>query len=507
MMAVSSLRRHLVIFIIDLFIALAVFYLFRYVVHFPKWYWLCLSGVVWAWIGLVTHKLEFDRYRKESFVTVAVISVNIVTYLLIFEIWRLLSLRESFTWVHLMPVVVMTPLELLFSHEYRKLAQKRIPYLYEEIISSEKAEPSSVRGVRIQQGTVDSPDLFRFMDLSFRMHSREMVKYVREHPDDYGEGTLITLSDAPEKEICGHNGTPDLIVVLESLNDVRHVNTMLAEANRRLAPKGIISMHCTTSGLRKERILEGNPALLNHVIFFFDYIWSRVFVKLSVTRPLYMFFTGGKGRNFPRVEVMGRVARAGFTIIDDQIRNGEYYLTAVKTSEPVTTDRPSYGPLIRLMRVGYQGQIIGVYKFRTMYAYSEYLQSYVYQQSGLRDGGKLKDDFRINFWGRLLRPVWLDEFPMVINWIRGDMKLVGVRPLSRQYYSLYSPWMQEYRTKVRPGLIPPFYYEKYPPRTLEEVQESEKRYIEAYLKSPLKTDIRYFFGILWNICFRKERSH
>ena len=147
-----------------------------------------------------------------------------------------------------------------------------------------------------------------------------------------------------------------------------------------------------------------------------------------------------------------------------------------------------------------------MHKFRTMYTYSEYIQQYVYQYQHLQTGGKFKDDYRINFWGRFLRRIWLDELPMVWNMLRGDMKLVGVRPLSRHYFSLYTPEMQELRTRTKPGLLPPFYYEKHTPETIDEIQESERRYLEAYLQHPFRTDWKYFWGIVGNILFRRKRS-
>ena len=108
--------------------------------------------------------------------------------------------------------------------------------------------------------------------------------------------------------------------------------------------------------------------------------------------------------------------------------------------------------------------------------------------------------------GRLLRKCWLDELPMVWNMLKGEMKLVGVRPLSKQYFSLYTPEMQELRTRTKPGMLPPFYYERKTPDTLDEIQASERRYLEAYFKAPFRTDWRYFWGIVGNIIFHRKHS-
>ena len=147
-----------------------------------------------------------------------------------------------------------------------------------------------------------------------------------------------------------------------------------------------------------------------------------------------------------------------------------------------------------------------MYKFRTMHSYSQYLQDYVYEMNKLNNSGKLANDFRVTVWGRLFRSVWLDELPMLINVFKGDMKWVGVRPLTEHFFSLYTAEMQELRTKVKPGMLPPFYYEKETPKGLDEIQESERRYIEAYLKHPFRTDWKYFWGTIYNIIIKMKRS-
>ena len=65
-------------------------------------------------------------------------------------------------------------------------------------------------------------------------------------------------------------------------------------------------------------------------------------------------------------------------------------------------------------------------------------------------------DLFITRVGRFLRKTWLDELPMLINWMKGDLKLVGVRPLSSHYFSLYSEELRALRIRTKPGLIPAF---------------------------------------------------
>jgi len=139
-----------------------------------------------------------------------------------------------------------------------------------------------------------------------------------------------------------------------------------------------------------------------------------------------------------------------------------------------------------------------------MYPYSEYIQKYVYDLQGTSDGDKAENDFRITGWGRFFRKIWLDELPMFINLIRGDVKLVGVRPLSRTKFETYPVELQDKRTKTKPGLIPPFYADM--PKTQDELFESESRYLDAYFQSFFTTDFKYFFKAFYNIVIKRARS-
>lgn len=176
-----------------------------------------------------------------------------------------------------------------------------------------------------------------------------------------------------------------------------------------------------------------------------------------------------------------------------------------KTKLPRTDPNPTYGPLIRLKRLGQNGRIIYIKKLRTMHPYSEYLQEYVFKANDLQEGGKFKNDFRVTSWGRILRALWIDELPQLLNWLSGDLALVGVRALSEHYYSLYPPDMQQLRLKVKPGLLPPFYTDL--PQTFDEIVGSERRYILAKQAKPCATDWKYFWNGVWNIIFNRARSN
>jgi len=95
--------------------------------------------------------------------------------------------------------------------------------------------------------------------------------------------------------------------------------------------------------------------------------------------------------------------------------------------------------LFKQSRPGLHEQIFTLYKFRTMTDAKD------------REGNLLPDSVRLNRFGKLLRSTSLDELPELWNILRGDMSIVGPRPLLVQYLPLYNE-RQRRRHDVRPGL-------------------------------------------------------
>lgn len=109
---------------------------------------------------------------------------------------------------------------------------------------------------------------------------------------------------------------------------------------------------------------------------------------------------------------------------------GLFALVRIKMGSPV---------LFKQKRPGRQEKIFTIYKFRTM--------------SNSRDsqGGLLPEDQRLSSFGKKLRSTSLDELPELFNILKGDMSLVGPRPLLIKYLPLYNE-EQKRRHQVRPGL-------------------------------------------------------
>jgi hypothetical protein len=295
------------------------------------------------------------------------------------------------------------------------------------------------------------------------------------------------------------------IINLHKINDIKRLDDFLDAVNSKLDQTGYLFCCVETKDQRKQRILKKFPPVLNYIYYTFDFVIKRVLPKLKFTRGLYFFLTRGENAVISRAEALGRLSRAGFRIKQESFIGNLLCIEARKAGDPLPKNENTYGALIALPRIGKNGKMIKVYKLRTMHPYSEYIQDYVYKLHDLQDGGKFKHDFRITSWGAVCRQIWLDEFPMFINFFRGDMKLFGVRPLSRHYFELYRKDVRERRIKYKPGLVPPFYADM--PTDLDAIQASELKYLDSYDKHPVLTDMRYFFKSGWNIAFRKARSN
>lgn len=118
-------------------------------------------------------------------------------------------------------------------------------------------------------------------------------------------------------------------------------------------------------------------------------------------------------------------------------------LIKLETSGPV---------LFRQRRVGRCGRLFDCYKFRSMAADAEAVKDELRHLNEATGAAfKIKDDPRITGVGRFLRRSSLDEFPQLLNVLRGDMSIVGPRPQIPSEVAGYSPTDAQ-RLLVKPGL-------------------------------------------------------
>jgi len=252
------------------------------------------------------------------------------------------------------------------------------------------------------------------------------------------------------------------------------------------------------------------------VAYLLHFIWYRAIPKIPLLDKLYfsplfswmdaihLMVAKKRNRVLSKTEVWGRLAFWGMRVLTESQGECEVFIIAQRVSLPAQNRIPSYYPIASLEKVGLDGQIIKTHKIRTMYPFSEFLQNRVFQDHGLATTGKFANDFRLTEYGKFLRKYWLDELPGIIDWLRGNVKLVGMRATSPQFLGLYPKKVYDLYIQTKPGLVPPIFDES--TNGFDKIVEVELKYLEQYRDRPIRTDVRYLTKTFTDIVFRNVRS-
>lgn len=154
-------------------------------------------------------------------------------------------------------------------------------------------------------------------------------------------------------------------------------------------------------------------------------------------------------------------------------------LVRVKLGSPV---------LFKQERPGLNGKIFTLYKFRTMTDQKD------------KDGNLLPDSVRLTKFGKFLRATSLDELPEAFNILKGDMSVVGPRPLLVEYLPLYNE-RQKRRHEVRPGLSGLAQVSGRNEITWEEKFEYDVTYVENIT---FIGDVKIIFSTVWKAFVKSE---
>ncbi len=163
-----------------------------------------------------------------------------------------------------------------------------------------------------------------------------------------------------------------------------------------------------------------------------------------------------------------------------------------------------FGPIIRLTdngpiffkakRIGINGQLFTMYKFRSMYVNAPDIRN----ADGSTYNGK--DDLRVTKIGRFIRSTSIDELPQVLNILNGTMSLIGPRPDPPDDLQIYTE-EQKGKLKVRPGLTG--YNQAYYRNSAE---QNEKFEHDLYYANNISfwLDVKIFFRTIFMVLSHKS---
>ena len=465
-------------------------------------YWSLFGVLTVLWI-IVGFAVQLYRSYKETWLWQSIASLIADAAILIALCWWLLPMMpynlspRVAMWTILM-VGGMETVVVILEHYWKYATNMTVPVMQiEQRKNAQVQRPEEKRS----KASIDS------------IH--QSVLSVTTEADYYMLRKKARLDSRLTKVVCDRNRFAFLqlqdyqyktIVDLTLLNDAKGINRRFCIVNQKLPDEGRYVCCYRPQEYIKQKILNRYPWGLNWIVYTLYFWFKRVLPRLMLTSRLYYDLTKGRKRMLSKTEVLGRLYYCGFEV-DEIVPMGHIeYVFAHRKSQPYPQEQIKvYGPLIKLPRVCKNKEIKFFYKARTMHPYAEYIQKYVFDARGGMDiADKSNDDWRITTWGKFMRKYWLDELPMLFNWLKGDVKLVGVRPLSKTMFESYPQWLQEKRTQCKPGLIPPFYIDH--PNTFEELFASEDKYLTEYLAHPIRTDIKYFFLTMASILTRKTHS-
>ena len=468
----------------------------------PGAYWIMFGvlTVLWVLVGLI---VQLYRPYKDRWFWQSILSLVLDAGVLIGLCWGVLPLLP---WglspnVAMWTILVVGGLEsfvTLLEHYWKYATNMTVPVMtVEHRDNAVSARPDKPRAAHSMQSIRQS-----VLSVTTEEDYRMLLEKAR-------------LDSQQTKVVCDRNRfaflqIPDYqyetLVDMTLLNDAKGINRRFCLVNQKLPDGGRYVCCYRPQEYMKQKFLKRFPPVLRWVAYTLYFFRKRILPRLMLTSRLYYDLNKGRKRMLSKTEVFGRLYYCGF-VVDEVVPMGHIeYVFCHRHSQPYPQEQfKVYGPLIKLPRVCKNKEIKYFYKFRTMHPYAEYIQKYVFDARGGMDiADKSNDDWRITTWGKFMRKYWLDELPMLFNWLKRDVKLVGVRPISKTMFETYPEWLQEKRTKTKPGLIPPFYIDH--PKTFDELFACEDKYLTEYLKHPFWTDVKYFFKTVWSILTRKTHS-
>jgi len=381
-----------------------------------------------------------------------------------------------------------------------------------------RARPSSgveTPGMRPSPKNSNAPSGYALMKIvsgpweACRALDTALSEFIEKNLPDVRFRSCLVLMRGKEGRPADEQGNePPAIGLVVSgirLNDIRRLNKFFLSCVDRLEVGGYFVGRYLSIENAEKILRRQYKEILYYPASALHFLWRRVFPKIPRLNALYFFLTKGKNRVFSKTEIWGRLESCGMRVTTESAGEGEICLLAQKVGDPVPYQKPSYYPLIALDRVGLDGRIIKAHKIRTMYPFSEFLQKRIYEAHSMERTGKFASDFRITRYGRFLRKYWIDEVPQIFDWWRGDIKFVGLRAISRHYFSLYPKEVQDLYVQVKPGLVPPIFSET--TAGFDQIVDVDWKYLQSYLEYPARTDLRYFFNTIKDIIFKGVRSH
>jgi len=203
------------------------------------------------------------------------------------------------------------------------------------------------------------PKLFEFIKDTIDLATIDRCATALMSTDDIH--AIVPLEDS------GHR----LFINLHKTNDVRWFNRYFLQVYRKLKNQGYFIGKVHTISTHKKYYYKKFPKYIAGLFYYINFIWCRIFPKLPFAKKVYLTLTQGRNQIVSKSEIFGRLYFCGFKVVDDMEIGNDLFFIAQKVKMPSYQTNPTSGPIVQLKRIGFNGQMINVFKFRTMYPFSE----------------------------------------------------------------------------------------------------------------------------------------
>lgn len=458
-----------------------------------------------------------DKYRHKypqryyQYVLASHGKAAIVTAVVLAPVGVITALREDWLATVIVSGLVLA-VDLLLSLPRRRMS----PSLFEPTPATattapaapHRAPPLSVRTSAIVASVRSTPP----GDLDADGLARLLAETLPDEPN--GDVTCAVVDgDLADQAVASESA---FLLHLPRMNAVRRFNLTLQELTGRVAMGGLLALRYQPLDEELEALRARDRGRFASLRYFLHFLWYRGLPKLPVLEKVYFSAsfawldalvyrrTKKRRRVISRAEMWGRVYFWGFELITERKIGTDHWVLARRTQPAEAQRKPSFFLVARLSKVGLFGHPMHLHKLRTMYPFSEFIQAKIHQDHGLSNTGKFRDDFRLTDYGRWLRKYWLDEIPQLYDWLRGEIKLVGMRATSPHFLSLYPRELYDLYIQTKPGLVPPIFDAN--TSGFEDITRIELEYLRAYQERPFATDVRCLFTTLHDIFVRGVRS-
>ena len=355
-------------------------------------YFIPFLGFLFAWIivSILNKKyLLLDNRRLRTQIA-GILKTNFITLALLILVLYFFQQIQHSRFIVLGTIFLATFIELFFISLYVALIVKTPTYYdqkAEQFIPKKKTphkkEEKIILHDSCKEESIDSEVLPKLKKLIIENSGKRVYNFISGLSDFCKENCIIVSTTTILNILFLPKNIYTTIINLKKINDIRRLNKFFEAVNKKLSNNSIYICCVETYSLRKKRILSNFPFFLNYIYYFFDYLFTRVFPKLPLTKQIYFYFTKGNKRVLSKAETLGRLYSCGFKVINEKYINERLYIVAKKIKDPAYDNHPTSGLFIKIRRLGRNGKVIKVYKIRTMHVYAEYLQYYVNKKNNL----------------------------------------------------------------------------------------------------------------------------